>query len=458
MRIDNYSTMRRAFLFLFLLITGVVFHSFAEDSAPADTLPAFYVINIDSEINTTSRIILRKGLDEANRSDVKAILLHLNTYGGTVVDADSMRSAILYNPVPVYVFIDNNAASAGALISIACEKVFMRKGANIGAVTVVSGESGEAMPDKYQSYMRSMMRSTAEARGRDPLIAEAMVDDRIVIPGISEEGKTLTFTAQEALTHGFCDGIAEDLDEVITNLLDYPQYELKEYKPTFLDKLKGFLTNPAFQAILIMIIVAGIYFELQSPGIGFPSAAAIIAAVLYFTPLYLDGLVQHWEVIVFILGLLLVLLEIFVIPGFGVAGITGIIFVATGFVFAMLDNDYFNFERVEIPDISGAVLTVLSGILLSFAIILWLSSRIGKKGMFRRISLDADLTTSQSVDKNEFGLVGQQGKSMTDLRPSGRVMIANEVYDAVSIHGYIEKGNPIVVVKFENMQLYVESI
>jgi Membrane-bound serine protease (ClpP class) len=204
--------------------------------------------------------------------------------------------------------------------------------------------------------------------------------------------------------------------------------------------------------------VAGIYFELQSPGIGFPSAAAITAAILYFTPLYLDGLVQHWEIIVFVLGFILVLLEIFVIPGFGISGISGIILIGMGFVFAMLDNNYFNFERVEIPDISGAVLTVLSGMLLSFIIILWISSRIGKRGMFRKISLDADLTTSESVDKKEFNLIGQEGKAQTDLRPSGRIIIANEVYDAISNLGYIEKGRPIIVVKFENMQLYVEKI
>ena len=443
---------------LVLLISFFFLPIFAEEGNQTDSSSAFYVINIDSDINTTSRIILRKGLDEANQSDAKAVILHLNTYGGAVVDADSMRSAILYNPLPVYVFIDNNAASAGALISIACEKIFMRKGANIGAATVVSGGTGEAMPDKYQSYMRSMMRSTAEVRGRDPLIAEAMVDESIVVPGISKEGKTLTFTSQEALKHGFCDGIAENIDEILVNYLGHSRYELKEYKPTFLDKLKGFMTNPAFQAILIMVIVAGIYFELQSPGIGFPTAAAITAAVLYFTPLYLDGLVQHWELIVFVLGIILVLLEIFVIPGFGIAGIGGIILIGMGLVFAMLDNDYFNFERVRIPDISGSVLTVLSGMLLSFITILWLSSRIGQRGMFRKVALTADLTTSGSVDKSEFNLIGQEGKAMTDLRPSGRIMIMNEVYDAVSNLGYIEKGSPVVVVKFENMQLYVETI
>lgn len=423
-----------------------------------DTIPLIYQIDINTEINTTSHIYLRNGLNEAENYKADVILLHLNTYGGTVVDADSMRSAILYNPIPVYVFIDNNAASAGALISIACEKIFMRRGANIGAATVVSGDTGEEMPDKYQSYMRSMMRSTAEARGRDPLIAEAMVDDRIIIPNLSDSGKTLTFTAQEALKHGFCDGIAENVNEVITQHLGYPEYTLIEYEPTFYDNLKGFLTNPAFQAILVMIIIAGIYFELQSPGIGFPTVAAVTAAILYFTPLYLDGLVQHWELIVFILGIILILLEIFVFPGFGVSGILGIAFVGTGLVFALLNNNYFNFEYVEIPDISKSMITVISGMLLSFVIIIWLSSRIGEKGMFRKIALSTDLGSSETVDKKEFKLIGQTGKAITVLRPSGKVMINKEVYDAISNRGFIERGQSVKVIKLENMQLYVEEI
>jgi len=430
-----------------------------------------YKINIQTEINTTSRIYLSNGLKEANELNVDAILINLNTYGGTVVDADSMRSAILYNPIPVYVFINNNAASAGALIAIACKKIYMRRGANIGAATVVDGNSGEAMPDKYQSYMRSIIRSTAESHGkdtlvvgkdtvykwvRDPLIAEAMVDDRIYIPNVIDSGKVLTFTAQEAYKFKFCDGIAESVNEVITKYLGYNDYKIIEYKPTFYDKLKGFLTNPAFQAILVMIIIAGIYFELQTPGIGFPSIAAITAALLYFTPLYLDGLVQNWEIVVFFIGILLILLEIFVFQGLGISITLGIILVGVGLVFALIDNDYFTFENVRMPDVSRSILTVFSGTLMGMIIVIWLSSRIGEKGMFRKIALTADLTTSESVDQGVRNLVGKTGKAMTVLRPSGKVIIDNEVYDAVSNQGFIDRGTTVTVVKFENMQIYVE--
>ena len=435
--------------------------------------PLVYKITINSEINTTSRIYLNNGLKEANALGVNTILLHLNTYGGAVVDADSMRSAILYNPIPVHVFIDNNAASAGALIAIACKKIYMRRGANIGAATVVDGGSGEAMPDKYQSYMRSIIRSTTESHGkdtivsgrdttyrwvRDPNIAEAMVDDRISIPNVVDSGKVLTFTAQEALKFGFCDGIAEDVNEVITQYMGYNDYQLTEYKPTFLDNLKGFLTNPAFQAILIMIIVAGIYFELQTPGFGFPSIAALTAAFLYFTPLYLDGFVQNWEIIIFIAGIVCILLELFVFPGFGISGILGIIFISLGLAFALLNNDYFSFEQVQLPDVSRSALTVLSGILLAFIVILWLSSRIGEKGMFRKIALVADLSDSESANPETNAMVGKTGVAMTVLRPSGKIIIGDAVYDAVSNQGFIDSGQEVAVVKFENMQLYVEKI
>ena len=430
-----------------------------------------YKINIQTDINTTSRIYLSNGLKEADALNVNAILLHLNTYGGTVVDADSMRSAILYNPIPVHVFIDNNAASAGALIAIACKKIFMRRGANIGAATVVDGSSGEAMPDKYQSYMRSIIRSTAESQGkdtiivgrdttyrwvRDPLIAEAMVDDRVYIPNVVDSGKVLTLTAQEASKLGFCDGIAESTHEIITRHLGYDDYQLIEYRPTFFDNLKGFLTNPAFQAILIMIIIAGIYFELQTPGLGFPSIAAITAALLYFTPLYLDGFVQYWEIIVFFIGIILILLEIFVFPGFGISGILGIICIGSGLFFALIDNHYFTFEHVQVPDISRSVLTVFSGILLGFIITIWISSRIGEKGMFRKIALTTDLSDSESADRGVRDLVGKKGSAMTVLRPSGKIIIDNEVYDAVSNQGFIDAGTSVTVVKFENMQVYVE--
>lgn len=430
-----------------------------------------YQIDIKKEIDNTTRLYLSNGLSEAKSLGADAVLIHLNTYGGLVDAADSMRTAILYNSIPVYVFIDNNAASAGALISIACEKIYMRKGANIGAATVVN-QTGAAMPDKYQSYMRSMMRATAEAHGqdtiitgndtlykwkRDPLIAEAMVDERVSIPNLIDTGKVLTFTAQEAKKWGYCDGIAENVDEVITQHLGYKEYEIKSYTPSWFDEIKGFLMSPVLQSILIIIIIGGIYFEMQTPGIGFPSIAAVIAAILYFAPLYIDGLAAYWEILVFIIGVLLIFAEIFIIPGFGVAGISGIVLVIGGLTMALIGNHDFNFEAVGQKELGEAVLTVLAGLVAGFVLTIWLSSKIGHKGAFRKMALNADLEKATS-SPNLSPLIGKEGTAATVLRPSGKVWIDEELYDGISEDGFIEKGKKIKVVRFENAQVYVIQI
>ena len=434
----------------------------------ADSRPLVYEIDIQKEINNTTQIYLSKGLAEAKTLGADAVLIHLNTYGGQVDAADSMRTAILYSPIPVYVFIDNNAASAGALISIACEKIYMRKGANIGAATVVN-QTGAAMPDKYQSYMRSMMRSTAEAHGqdtiiqrndtlykwkRDPLIAEAMVDERVSIPNLVDTGKVLTLTAQEAMKWGYCEGIAESPDEVITRYLGYSDYRLVSYTPSWLDDVKGFLLNPVFQSFLIILIIGGIYFEMQAPGMGFPSVVALVAAVLYFAPLYLDGLAANWEILVFVIGLMLIAVELFVLPGFGVAGIGGIVLVTGGLIMALLDNTNFDFRGVSEERWGEAVLTVLAGLVLGFVAMIWLSHKIGRRGIFRRVALVADLEEAVS-SPDLSALVGQEGIAVTVLRPSGKVRIGTEWSDGVSEAGFIEKGSRVKVLRFENAQLYV---
>ncbi|MDR1879940.1 MAG: nodulation protein NfeD [Tannerellaceae bacterium] len=437
----------------------------------AEEAPLIYKIDIKKEINHTTRLYLSNGLGKAQELGAAAVLIHLNTYGGLVDAADSMRTAILYSPIPVYVFIDNNAASAGALISIACKKIYMRKGANIGAATVV-GQTGEAMPDKYQSYMRSTMRSTAEAHGkdtlivgrdttyrwvRDPLIAEAMVDDRVSIPQLIDTGKVLTLTAGEAMQWRYCDGIAESVDEVVTRYLGYPTYRLEAYAPSWLDDVKGFLMNPFVQSLLILIIIGGIYFELQTPGMGFPSVASIVAAVLYFAPLYIDGLAQNWEIMVFVAGVLLIAAEIFVIPGFGVTGIGGIVCVIVGLTVALLNNTDFDFEGVTTPEIGRATFTVLMGLGSGFFLMIWLSNKIGHKGLFRRVALNADLEEAVSSPRLT-GLIGKEGVAATVLRPSGKIWIEGEMYDSVSDSGFIEKGKAVRVIRYENAQAYVELI
>ncbi|NLY25823.1 MAG: nodulation protein NfeD [Bacteroidales bacterium] len=435
-----------------------------------DSKPVIYRINIKENIGSNTWIYLQNGLHEAAEKDATAVLLHMNTYGGGVLEADSMRTAILNSPLPVYVFIDNNAASAGALISIACDSIFMRNSASIGAATVVDGATGAAAPDKYQSYMRGTMRATAESHGktvtvhegdtitkwrRDPLVAEAMVDERIVIPGFADSTQILTLTASQAIELGYCDGVAESVHEVIVSHLGQSDYLLETYNPSFYDKIKGFLTNGVVQAFLIMFIIGGIYFELQSPGLGFPTAAAITAAILYFAPLYLTGYAQNWEVLLFVLGLIFIVFEIFVVPGFGVPGILGIVFVFSALVLALVGNIRFNFEGLPPTELFRAVMIVLGGMGMGVGLIIYLSSRIGKPGFLNHAALHADQEGYMSVSMEPMTMVGKSGIAATVLRPSGRVNVAGEYYDAISLKGFIEKGDEVVVKRYENFQLYV---
>lgn len=431
----------------------------------------YYEINIDTEIGSKSWLYLKNGLKESLEKKSDAVFIHLNTYGGQVDFADSMRTAILNHNQPVYVFIDNNAASAGALISIACDSIYMRKGANIGAATVVDGETGEKAMDKYQSYMRSIIRSTAESHGmksevvngdtvktwvRDPRIAEAMVDEAVVVPGVDDSTTILTFTANEAMKNGYCEGIYESIDEIIVKALQENDYEIISYSPTLMDDLKGFLMNPALQGILIMLILGGIYFEMQTPGIGFALAVSVVAAILYFSPLYIDGLAEAWEGLMIIIGVILLVLEVFFIPGFGIAGILGILMMIVGLVLSLIPNELFTFETVTSEQLTNSLLTVLISLVGSTALIFYLSNKIGTEGIFKGLALNTSLDDKKEVEKIENDLVGKIGVTVTVLGPSGKISINGEEYYAVSESGYLEPGVEVVVRRYSTGQLYVK--
>jgi membrane-bound serine protease (ClpP class) len=212
------------------------------------------------------------------------------------------------------------------------------------------------------------------------------------------------------------------------------------------------------QGILIMLIIGGIYFELQTPGIGFPLSVAVLAAVLYFLPLYIDGLAANWEILLFIIGVVLIIVEIFVFPGFGITGISGIILVVLGLVLSLVGNVGFDFSPVETGALGEAFLTVTLGLIFGFAIVIYMSSRIGSRGMFQKIALATSLDNESGyigVSVTERDLVGKTGTARTDLRPSGKVQIDGKVHDAVSEQSFIEKGTNVRVIRYETGQIYV---
>ncbi|MBR3559503.1 MAG: nodulation protein NfeD [Bacteroidales bacterium] len=423
-----------------------------------------YYYKIDDNISKPALRLTEKAVKEAEAGDFDYIFLELNTFGGELDAADKIRTLLLNTKVPSMVFINNNAASAGALISIACDSIYMMPGGSIGAASVVD-QNGEIMPDKYQSYMRSLMRTTAEHNGRNPNIAQAMVDPDVEVKGISEKGKVLTLTSEEAARNGFCEGVVSSREEALAHA-GMDTATITEQELSTIDKIINFLVNPVVSGILIMCIVGGLYFELQAPGLGLPSVIAIAAALLFFAPHYLEGLAAHWEILLFLAGIVLLMLEFFVIPGFGIAGISGIVLILASLVLTLVYNVGFKFNFNPEFDaslyVSKMTILVLVSSLAGFFLSLWLGKKlILAETRFGSLALRTELESDKgftSQDMRNERYVGKEGVAQTILRPAGKVNIDGEVLDATIEHGFANPGDKITVTKFENAQLFVRKV
>lgn len=420
-----------------------------------------YVVPLEDDVDHKMWTLTRRACDEAVAANADVIVFHINTYGGEVDAADSIRTAILRMPMTTVAFVDHNAASAGALITLACDSVYLSPDASYGASTVVSGVDGSPAADKYQSYMKSIMRSTAESKGkiynatdstyswrRDPVRAEHFVTVDSV----------LTFTAREAVDAHFAEGISNSLNEVISKQISEP-YEVVKIEPTTSDHILGFLGSPLMRVILIVLIVGGIYMEMQTPGLGFAGCIAFVAATLYFLPMIVSGTIAPWVIVTFVIGMLLLAMEIFVIPGFGVCGVMGMIAVVASVIGGMIDSS--SLENAYAVDLVQALGITGSALVLAVALVWFLTSKHGPKCVRRVSELQTELKDSEGyigVDTSIAKFVGREAETVTDMRPAGKISIEGTEYDAVSMTGYIDACRIVKVVKFENAQLYVKKI
>lgn len=418
-----------------------------------------YKFNIHDEIGPTMSRLTESAIKEAEAQKANYILIDMDTYGGLVDDADKIRTALLKTKIPTVVFIRNNAASAGALISIACDSIYMTPGSTIGAASVVN-QSGELMPEKYQSYMRKKMRATAEETGRRPEIAEGMTDESMVVDSIKEAGKIITFSVDEAIKYGYCNGKVDKPEEILPLLKNGP-YSITEHKSNFAESISLFLVNPAVSGILLLIIFAGIYFEFKAPGTILPIVVSLTAAIIYFMPLYLEGLAANWEILLFAIGVILILLEIFVIPGFGVAGITGIVFTIMGLTLALVRNINFDFTFVPKGSFAMSFLMVTVAMAAPLLFLIAFGQKIFSSNTFKSMSVEAELTREAGFSVNTFNpsnLVGSIATSVTDLRPAGKVEIEGERYDVVTDGEFISKGTSVKVMRVQGTYLVVEKV
>lgn len=447
--------MKRIFRSLItLLLLSVVMPLSAEAATKVLILP------LEDEIDARAWQHTRRACDKAIAENAGLFVVKMNTYGGALDAADSIRTALLRLPMPTVAYIDHNAASAGALIALACDSVFMTPGSSIGAATVVDGQ-GQPMPDKYQSYMSSIMRSTAEHHGkrlapgdsvptwrRDPAVAASMVNP----------DKVTAFSSSEALEAGFSDGTVTSLDEMLERL-DISDADRQTFEPTLTDDIIGFLSNAGVRALLVMLIIGGIYMEMHTPGLGVAAAVALIASCLYFLPMLITGTLPAWIVVTLIIGIVLIAFELFIIPGFGICGIAGITAVVVALCAAIVPAGTETDGSVTLAVLAKPLIIVGVGIVAAVALVGWLTSRHGPK-FFRRHS---ELMLTQDINEGYIGvdmgparLIGHKATAMTDMRPAGKILIDGEVYDAVSTGAFIEAGSHIRIIRYENAQLYVE--
>lgn len=438
------------------ILTVITMLSLAVCAFAGDSLAVFYRIRLDMDIDKAAQRKVVTGLQKAMEADADVVLLDLDSYGGAVDAADSIRSAILRYEKPVVAYVNMQAASAGALISIACDSIYMKTGSSIGAATVVD-QSGNVMPDKYQSFMRGMMRSTAQAKGRNPEIAEAMVDTAGV----------LSLTPEEAVKVGYCEGIYENEVEVAEAVSGDKEFVIKNMDDdmTWVDRLIQLLLNPLLQSIFMMMIIGGIFVEIRTPGIGLPLVTAIVGALLYFAPGYIGHLAEHWEILMFVVGLILIGLEIFVIPGFGVCGISGIVIVVLSLALAMVDN--VEFHRWDGTFSLEPVLMPLGIVIISSAAAVfgsvWLVRKLYPTRTFDHIALRQEMKASEGFTGVVSGLetlVGETVEVFTDMRPSGKVKTSDgRILEAtLKFGGFASKGQPLKVLSAEQGRLYCDFI
>jgi membrane-bound serine protease (ClpP class) len=411
------------------------------------------LIPIHGDIELGLAPFVERSLDEARVSGAAAAILDIETPGGRVDAAQRIANAIADAEIPVYAYINRHAYSAGAMIALAADRIYMRPGSVMGAATPVVG-SGEKAPEKIVSAMRAQMRALAENRGLDPDVAEAMVDERTEIDGVVEAGKLLTLTTAEAVDIGYAREV-EDWAGLLADL-DLSGASTQTMSVNWAERIVRFLSNPIVAPFLLSLGFLGLIAEIKSPGLGIAGFAGLLALSLFFGSHLILGLAGMEDLILFGAGVVLIAVEVFIIPGFGLFGVLGGVGVLGGIYMSMIGG------VPTLPDFAqaGAVLSVTLLIILitSWALLRHLphSNRLARSGVFLMTKGERGEGWASASPRPD--LMGKEGRAMTDLRPSGTVLIGEERLDAVSESEWIEDGTDVRVVSSEGYRLVVRPL
>ncbi|MBN1301049.1 MAG: nodulation protein NfeD [Melioribacteraceae bacterium] len=413
-----------------------------------------YLGEIEGDIDLGLAPYVKRLISEAEANLAEAVIFRINTFGGRVDAATQIKDAILNSKVKTIAFIDKRAISAGSLISLSCEQIIMVPGASIGATTVVD-QSGTKQAEKAQSYMRSEMRATAERTGRRTDIAEGMVDERIVIEGLVDSTQLITLTSNEALKYGIADTILSSLSQVL-EYNDIENAEIIEIEIDWAENIVRFISNPIISGLLIMIGLVGLFTEVKTPGWGLPGTAAVIALALLFGTNYILELASVIEIVLFIIGVALLIIEIFVVPGFGVFGILGILFMIAGLFLGLLAD----FPLIDWGDISFVIIQLASSFVATFIMMLILSRLLPKSNVWNKLILASNIRATSGYTTSAPGfdhLIGLTGQALTDLRPSGTAVFEGKRYDVVTAGEFISRGVQLKVVDVSGSKVIVEE-
>lgn len=409
---------------------------------------------IEEEIDLGLAPYIRRVVSEAEKENADAIIFKINTFGGRVDAATQIKDAIISTDILTIAFINNRAISAGSLIALSCKKIAMVPGSSIGATTVVD-QTGKKQSEKYQSYMRSEMRATAERNGRRKDIAEGMVDERVVVKGLVDSTQLITLTSEEAYKYGIADTLVNNLDELLS-AFNLKGARVIEIDQNWAEAVVRFLNNPVISSILMMIGFFGLFVEIKSPGWGVPGTAGLIALTLFFGSSYILQLASVIEILMFIIGLVLILLEIFVIPGFGIAGISGIILVFASLFFSLVGADPFlDFELV-----SRAIIQLSLSLVVSLTLIFIISKYLPKSTAFKRFVLSVSEKSVDGFSSHSIAedLIGAEGIALTTLRPAGTAEINGKRVDVMTESEYVEKGKKIKVLAADGIRVLVREV
>lgn len=432
--------------------TGLMAGCAEEPTAPPPDARV-YLVPVTGVIELGLSPFIQRSLKEAAATGAEAVILDLNTPGGRVDAAQQIVDAVEAAEVPVYAFVNPRAFSAGAMIALSADRIYMRPGAVMGAATPVGGQ-GEKAPEKIVSAMRSEMRGLAERRGLDPRIAEAMVDESIQVEGVVEAGKLLTLTTEEAVAVGFAE-VAVDLEAVLSQAGVTAQ-TVVEAEVNWAESVVRFLTHPLVSPFLLSIGFLGLLVEIKTPAFGLAGAAGVTALALFFGGHYLVGLAGLEEILLLGGGVALLLVEAFVVPGFGVFGLLGIGGVLAGIYLSMVGSlstavDYSQAALI----LSASVLIVLVS---AWALIRTLPSnmRLKRSGIMLGEDTGRDVGYLSAVIRSE--LVGRTGTALTDLRPAGVGRFDQERIDVVAEEGWLAEGTPLEIVRAEGYRHVVRAL